>query len=61
MNPDLEKLVQLQRAESELHRVESDLAEVPKASSMANSRVRSSTDINMVLKIVNRLKKMMMP
>ena len=39
MNPDLEKLVQLQRAESELHRVESDLAEVPKARTVLDDRL----------------------
>ena len=30
MNPDLERLIQLQRAESELRRVETELAEVPR-------------------------------
>ena len=31
MNPDLERLIRLQRAESELRRVEAELQEVPRA------------------------------
>jgi predicted nucleic acid-binding Zn-ribbon protein len=39
MNPDLEKLVRLQRAESDLRRVEADLAEAPKRRTALDARL----------------------
>jgi len=39
MNPDLEKLVRLQRAESDLRRVEADLAEAPKRKTALDARL----------------------
>jgi hypothetical protein len=39
MNPDLEKLVRLQRAESDLRRVEADLAEAPKRRMALDARL----------------------
>jgi len=40
MNPDLEKLVQLQKADAELRRVETGLQEVPKQRAEAESRLK---------------------
>src|SRR5258708_31526678 len=39
MDPDLEKLIRLQRAESELRRVEVELGEIPKVRSALESRL----------------------
>ncbi len=39
MDPDLEKLIRLQRAESELRRVEAELTEIPKARSALEGRL----------------------
>jgi predicted nucleic acid-binding Zn-ribbon protein len=39
MNPDLEKLVRLQRAESDLRRVEAELAEAPKRRTALDARL----------------------
>jgi predicted nucleic acid-binding Zn-ribbon protein len=39
MDPDLEKLIRLQRAESELRRVEAELAEIPKVRSALEDRL----------------------
>ncbi len=39
MNPDLERLVQLQRAETDLKRVEGELAEIPRQKALLDERL----------------------